>query len=225
MNESDAKAALREAGIFAPSRSLIDNWLRAATVAERLAVAEEGPIAAPPTRRKTTLKGGEAVADTPVSSPDLNAAIRALEAQGIPPTHQAVLDWLAQNRPIRAVPAAVQQPPPPQTGQSEPPIAKKGVSKLARFAVSPAERQRRRKPGRPLTIASWFPAVAETMADGTTLRTALAMHRLTLSANEMRSLYRNKTFKGLYQEARRRYLIEHWGRSRPSLRAILGRCL
>jgi hypothetical protein len=63
------------------------------------------------------------------------------------------------------------------------------------------------------------------MADGTTLRSALAMNRLTLSANEMRALYRNKTFKGLYQEARRRYLIENWGRKGPSLRAILGRCV
>jgi hypothetical protein len=63
------------------------------------------------------------------------------------------------------------------------------------------------------------------MADGTTLRTALAMNRLSLSANEMRALYRNRTFKGLYQEARRRYLIENWGRKGPSLRAILGRCV
>jgi hypothetical protein len=120
-----------------------------------------------------------------------------------------------------------QQPlPAPQRSREEPPIAQaKGASKLARFAVSPAGAQLRRKPGRPLTIASWFPAVAETMADGTTLRTALAIHGLTLSANEMRALYRNKTFKGLYQEARRRYLIENWGRSRPSLRAILGRCV
>jgi hypothetical protein len=225
MNESDAKAALRAMGIFAPSRSLVQNWLRAAN-ADPYVQDERRPIEVHPTQPDTTAKRNGTVADIPISGVDLQAAIRALEAQGIPPTHQAVLDWLAQNRPVRAVPAAVeQQPPPPQTGQSEPPIAKKGVSKLARFAVSPAERQRRRKPGRPLTIASWFPAVAETMADGTTLRTALAMHRLALSANEMRSLYRNKTFKGLYQEARRRYLIENWGRSKPSLRAILGRCL
>jgi hypothetical protein len=84
---------------------------------------------------------------------------------------------------------------------------------------------KRRKPGRPRIVASWFPAVAKTMADGTTLRGALAINRLSLSANEMRSLYRNRTFQVLYQEARRRYLIENWGRKGPSLRAILGRCV
>jgi hypothetical protein len=165
------------------------------------------------------------MSETTISNADLNAAIRALAADGIPTTHQAVLDWLAQHRPVRVAPAMPEQEPrPSQTSQAEPSMPqKKGSSKLTRFAVSPAEAKRRRKPGRPLTIARWFPAVAETMADGTTLRTALAIHRLTLSANEMRSLYRNKTFKGLYQEARRRYLIENWGRSGPSLRAILGR--
>jgi len=81
----------------------------------------------------------------------------------------------------------------------------------------------RRKPGRPRIVASWFPAIAKTMADGTTLRTALAINGLALSANEMRALYRNRTFQGLYQEARRRYLLENWGRKGPSLRSALGR--
>lgn len=67
---------------------------------------------------------------------------------------------------------------------------------MARFAAQSAGGKPRRKVGRPLTVASWFPTVAETMADGTTLRTALAIHGLTLSASEMRSLYRNKTFRG-----------------------------
>jgi hypothetical protein len=162
-----------------------------------------------------------------IFSADLNAAIRALEAEGIPTTHQAVLDWIAQHRPVRVAPAMPEQEPrPPQSSQAEPSMPqKKGSSKLTRFAEPPATGKRRRKPGRPLTVASWFPAVAQTMADGTTLRTALAMNRLNLSATEMRSLYRNKTFKGLYQEARRRYLIENWGRKRPSLRALLGRCI
>jgi hypothetical protein len=81
----------------------------------------------------------------------------------------------------------------------------------------------RRKPGRPRIVASWFPAVAKTMSDGTTLRTAVAIHGLALSANEMRALYRNRTFQGLYQEARRRYLLENWGRKGPSLRSVLRR--
>jgi hypothetical protein len=83
---------------------------------------------------------------------------------------------------------------------------------------------RRRKPGRPRIIASWFPAVAQTMADGTSLRTALAINRLYLSKTEMRALYRNVTFKAMYQEARRRFLIEHYGR-RPMLRASAARFL
>jgi hypothetical protein len=227
MNESDAKAALRAMGIFAPSRSLAQNWLRANEAAESLDEAERRLVEAPSTQPNTAAEGRIGVAGTPISSPDLTAAIHALEAKGIPTTHQAVLDWLAQHRPVRAAPVtAEQQLRLPQTSQAEPLIPqKKGSSKLARFAVPPAEGRRKRKPGRPLTIASWFPAVAATMADGTTLRTALAINSLTLNANEMRALYRNKTFKGLYQEARRRYLIENWGRSGPSLRAILGRCL
>jgi hypothetical protein len=80
----------------------------------------------------------------------------------------------------------------------------------------------KRKAGRPRIIASWFPAVAQTMADGTSLRTALAINRLYLSKSEMRALYRNTTFKGMYQETRRRFLIEHFGR-RPTLRARTGR--
>jgi hypothetical protein len=226
LNESDAKAALRAMGILAPNRCLIENWLRANEAADRLDEAERRPVEAPSIQPNTTADGGGGVADISISGEDLNAAIRALEAQGLPTTHQAVLHWLAQHRPAQAaLSAAEQQSPGPQTSQAEPPLLKKGASKLARFVEPPAEAPRRRKPGRPLTVASWFPAVAETLADGTTLRAALAIHSLTLSANEMRSLYRNKTFKGLYQEARRRYLIENWGRSGSSLRAILGRCL
>ena len=225
MNESDAKAALCAMGILAPSRSLIENWLRAARAAERSAEPEPKPIEAPPAQPKTSAERGGAVSEIPISNADLTLAINALEAEGLPTTHEALLDWLGQHRPHQSTPAASeQQRVAPQTGEEESQIAQ-GESSLARFALPPPAGKARRKPGRPLTVASWFPAVAETMADGTTLRTALAIHNLTLSANEMRALYRNKTFKGLYQEARRRYLIENWGRKGPSLRAILGRCL
>jgi hypothetical protein len=76
----------------------------------------------------------------------------------------------------------------------------------------------RRKPGRPRIIASWFPAVAQTMADGTSLRTALAINRLYLSKTEMRALYRNVTFKAMHQEVRRRFLTEHFGRRQTQRR-------
>lgn len=220
MNDGDVRAALRALGILAPSRNLVENCLRAAQAAEML--PEERRLAIQPSPTEPNANGsygGGAVADTLISAEDLDAAIRALEAEGLPTTHQAVLDWLAKRRPSE------QQPPTPRMSQPERPSQKKGSSKLARFVAHSAGAAGTRKSGRPLTITSWFLAVAETMADGTTLRTALAIHGLTLSANEIRSLYRNKTFKGLYQEARRRYLIENWGRSGPSLRAILGRCI
>ena len=156
------------------------------------------------------------MSQTAISSTDLTAAIRALEAQGLPTTHQAVEQWLAPRR-VAQPRAAAAQP-----SVMEP--SRKGVSRLSRFADAPPKTGG--KPGRPRIVASWFPAVAETMADGTTLRVALAINGLALGANEIRALYRNTTFKALYQEARRRYLIENWGRSRrPSLRALLGRSL
>jgi hypothetical protein len=117
-------------------------------------------------------------------------------------------------------PAPVCQPPTaPRPGKSllEPVLSAQGAAERST--------ERRRKPGRPRIVASWFPEVAKTMSDGTTLRTALAIHGLALSANEMRALYRNRTFQGLYQEARRRYLLENWGRKGPSLRSVLGRML
>ncbi len=80
-----------------------------------------------------------------------------------------------------------------------------------------------RKPGRPRIVASWFPKVAEMMADGTSLRMALAMNGINnLSRSEVRACYRNKTLKTLYTEARRRFLVEHYGR-KPTLRARIGR--
>ncbi len=59
-----------------------------------------------------------------------------------------------------------------------------------------------RKPGRPRVIASWFPAVARTMADGTPLREALKKHGITLDKHQIRALYRNEEFRKLYREAR-----------------------
>ncbi len=79
-----------------------------------------------------------------------------------------------------------------------------------------------RKPGRPRVIASWFPNVAEAMADGTSLKMALAMTGISLSKSELRACYRNRTLQALYQEARRKFLAEHYGRE-PALRAKIGR--
>jgi hypothetical protein len=79
-----------------------------------------------------------------------------------------------------------------------------------------------RKHGRPRIVASWFEKVAATMADGTSLKAALVMNGLKLSKSEVRACYRNKTLKAMYQEARRRYLAEHYGR-KPTLRSLMGK--
>jgi len=64
-----------------------------------------------------------------------------------------------------------------------------------------------RKGGRPRIIASWFPAVARTMADGTPLRDALRLNGITLEKSQIRALYRNSEFRRLWQEERDRYLL------------------
>jgi hypothetical protein len=60
------------------------------------------------------------------------------------------------------------------------------------------------------------------MADGTSLKTALAMNGLDLSRSEIRACYRNRTFQALYQEARQQFLRANYGR-KPTLRAKFGR--
>ncbi len=81
-----------------------------------------------------------------------------------------------------------------------------------------------RKPGRPRIIASWFPKVAETMADGTSLKMALSINGLHLSKGEIRACYRNRTLRDMYTRARNKFMQEHYGR-RPTLRAKFGRYL
>ena len=173
---------------------------------------------------------------------DAKAHFRAM---GIPRPSQCLIDaWIrahelerqstdADRPAAKETETTVADPPTLQANpvpQSEPVTAsrpgKSLLEPILRERGSLAEPPKRRKPGRPRIVASWFPAIAKTMADGTTLRVALAINGLSLSAREMRALYRNRTFQALYQEARRRYLIENWGRSKaPSLGALLGRCL
>jgi hypothetical protein len=124
-----------------------------------------------------------------------------------------------------AAPIAPQAPATPVCPPPAPRPGKSLLEALVREQRASEKQPGKRRPGRPRIVANWFPAVAKTMADGTTLRTALAIHGLALSAREMRALYRNRAFQGLYQEARRRYLLENWGRKGPSLRSVLGRML
>src|SRR5262249_29371319 len=131
-----------------------------------------------------------------LATPEELEAIRALEAKGITPTVQAVSEWLEQRRELQ--PAPERQGSAEHPGQAESSASGKGVACLARLAVGQTEteaKHKRKPPGRPRIVASWFPAVSESMADGTSLRTALVINSLTLSKNEMRALYRNLTFK------------------------------
>jgi hypothetical protein len=131
----------------------------------------------------------------------------------------------APNQVSSAGPAVTPATPAPACQPQQPPRPGKSLLEpILRDQAAIEKSTTKRKPGRPRIVASWFPAVAKTMADGSTLRTALAINGLTLSANEMRALYRNRTFQGLYQ-ARRRYLLENWGRKGPSLRSVLGRMM
>jgi hypothetical protein len=175
-----------------------------------------------------------------VNESDAKAAFRAMGITS--PSRTLIQMWLSAARAQSQVPAqpepqpaenlppkgeAVSSPDPPATtGIASPPRGKSLLEPILREQNALPEPPKRRKAGRPRIVASWFPAVAKTMADGTTLRVALAINGLRLTANEMRARYRNRAFQALYQETRRRYLIENWGRSKmPSLRSVLGRCL
>jgi hypothetical protein len=171
----------------------------------------------------------------------------ALIAMGISPTRGLIDGWLRAEAAEQAVhqesshPAAPLLPRPsnapdnalsvgpPAIGEtaaaSQPaPSSRSRLEAILREQGALVEPQKRRKPGRPRIVASWFPKVADTMKDGTSLEMALAINGInSLSKNEIRACYRNATLKALYQEARRRYLIENYGRGKPTLRAILGR--
>jgi len=170
---------------------------------------------------------------------DAKAAFRAM---GIPRPSRSLIDAWLRAEELKEQWAQIEEPVKAETAPATPATMEASVPQAAstspalrgKSLLEPILRERgdlpqplkRRKPGRPRIVASWFPAVAKTMADGTTLRTALAINGLSLCANEMRALYRNRTLQALYQEARRRYLIENWGRARgPSLRSVLGRRL
>ena len=67
-----------------------------------------------------------------------------------------------------------------------------------------------RKSGRPRIIAPWFEALATRMADGTSMRKALASLGIHLSQCEMRALYRSRALTAMRREARQKWLRE-WG--------------
>lgn len=64
--------------------------------------------------------------------------------------------------------------------------------------------------GRPRRVAPWFEDVAHAMRDGTPVRVALVRCGMRLTEREIKSLYRLKAFKVLYQRERREHL-KKWG--------------
>ena len=153
---------------------------------------------------------------------------------GIVPT-RALIEAYVKSRQAEDVEQAVLASPIPPadqpTGMSQTRAGPQNPRGYSKSLLEPILREQgtvegsagRRQAGRPRIIASWFLAVAQTMADGTSLRTALAIHQLNLSRSEIRACYRNTTLRALYQEARRRYFIENRGRGmkRASLKAVL----
>lgn len=68
------------------------------------------------------------------------------------------------------------------------------------------------KRGRPRKFAPWFAAVAKTMANGTTLRTALRLNNLALAHREMRLLYKNLEFRKMYRVERHLFMYNEYGK-------------
>lgn len=156
---------------------------------------------------------------------DESDARRALMALGIIPTRGLIRSWLQAARAEEALEQSLAnhpcksgrppvEPPPvaPEAYQAPRPrgYSKSNLEPVLRAQGTLERTSGRRKRGRPRIIARWFPEVAETMADGTSLNTALAMHGITnLNKTEVRACYRNRTFRALYKEARRKFLAKN----------------
>jgi len=147
----------------------------------------------------------------------------ALRAMGIQkPSATLIEDWIRANRAEQEPPEdwLTPAPPPPARPASRPapspdvqnlrPKRPRGYSKSNLEPTLRAQGTLQRahgvqRPGRPRVVASWFPAVARTMADGTPLREALQRHGIILDERQIRALYRNNEFKRLYQDERHRH--------------------
>lgn len=154
---------------------------------------------------------------------DEDAAKAALRALGIVPNRALVRSWIQASRADEHLAAREREKPSSQAKQSRlPPLPEipspiqevfprwhpRGYSKsrlepMLRREGALLRQPGPRQPGRPRIIAKWFPAVAQSMADGNTLRESLRLNGITLDKGQIRALYRNEEFKRLYWEARR----------------------
>jgi len=165
----------------------------------------------------------------------------ALRYMGINPTPQLIENWLRAANAEQAeseLAADVETDSPPyrtnlpeqpehsaRPERHQPPSSKSRLEPILRDSGQLQRQPGPRKPGRPRIVARWFEKVAETMADGTSLKMALAMNGIRhFSKSEIRACYRNKTLQAMYTEARQKYLAEHYGH-KPTLRAKFGHYL
>ena len=122
-----------------------------------------------------------------------------LRAMGIRPNSALVADYIRAaeaEEPIRALEQECASPAEKLATAPEPPVfvdqstsvhsSKSNLESVHRETGRLEHPPGPRKPGRPRIIASWSEKVAETMVDGTSLETALAMSSLSLSKSEMR---------------------------------------
>ena len=109
--------------------------------------------------------------------------------------------------PTTLAPTAVQPPTAIQADNSRlkkrpPGYSKSNLEPTLREQGALQRQRGPRQPGRPRIIASWFPGVAQSMADGKSLKEALKQHGITLEQRQIRALYRNEEFRKLCREQR-----------------------
>jgi hypothetical protein len=160
-------------------------------------------------------------------------AIQALRAQGIrKPSRQLVKDYMrvqqaeewALEVPSPSLKGAQEPSSPSSAGSASPtPLRPSSRSNLKPMLQERGEllREHPRRAGRPRVLAPWYQAVATVMADGTPLRQALSRCGIYgLTPKQLRNLYRNRAFRALYKEARRKWLSEDGVRLRPRRKGL-----
>ena len=128
---------------------------------------------------------------------DEATARAALRAQGIRfPSPALIKSWIQANRADRQFRPQESAPPPPTLrSQATAQSADRDRRAYSKSRLEPTLREQgtlrrqrgSRKGGRPRIVASWFPIVARSMADGTPLRDALRLNGITLDKSQIRA--------------------------------------
>jgi hypothetical protein len=158
-----------------------------------------------------------------ISMTNEQAAREALRALGIPfPAQSLIRAWIQAHEAEQQMkeehrrPQPLPDEPAPQPSAWEPAeqdfwhkhsrgYSKSNLEPILRENGTLEQPHGIRKPGRPRIVATWFPAVARSMADGASLREALKLNGIALDKTQIRALYRNEEFRRLLQEERQRH--------------------